>query len=138
MTRRQIVLSAIALILLIAVIIPALFHRIGFEQESKVYIAAVDATRLEKFFHGDKMEAALSDYKKAGTTTAIIHEKRGKYNEETIKAAKNVGLNIALSPDMTFADDGNLEELIKNYSVKYIKLQKGICGFKRCSPCDNK
>ncbi len=128
MTRRQIVISAIALLLLIAFIIPALFHRINFEQTSKVYVVAVDATRLEKFFPGEKMGNVLADYKNAGATTAVIHEKRGKYNESTIEYAKKAGLNIALSPDMTYAEEGNLEELIQKFSVKYIKLQKGIWG----------
>ena len=128
MTRRQIAISAIAVLLLIAFIVPALFHRINFEQKSKVYVVAVDATRLEKFFIGDELENALADYKKAGATTAVIHEKRGKYNESTIEFAQKVGLNIALSPDMTFAEEGNLEELIQKFSVKYIKLQKGIWG----------
>ena len=120
MTRRQIAISAVAALLLIAFIVPALFHRINFEQKSKVYVVAVDATRLEKFFIDDELESALADYKKAGATTAVIHEKRGKYNESTIEYAKKVGLNIALSPDMTFAEEGNLEELIQKFSVKYI------------------
>ena len=128
MTRRQIAFSVIASLLLIAFIVPALFHRIDFEQKTKVYVVAVDATRLEKFFQGEKLEATLTDYKNAGATTAVIHEKRGKYDESTIEYAKKAGLNIALSPDMTFADDGNLEELIQKYAVKYIKLQKGIWG----------
>ncbi len=128
MTRRQIVFSAIAFLLLFAFIVPALFHRISFEQTSKVYVVAVDATRLEKFFTGEKLEKALADYKKAGATTAVIHEKRGKYNESTIEYAKKAGLNIALSPDMTFAEEGNLDDLVQKYSVKYLKLQKGIWG----------
>lgn len=128
MTRRQIVFSAIAFLLLVAFIVPALFHRIGFEQTSKVYVVAVDATRLEKFFTGEELEKALADYKKAGATTAIFHEKRGQYNESTIEYAKNAGLNIALSPDMTFAEEGDLDNLVQKYSVKYIKLQKGIWG----------
>lgn len=128
MKRRQILFSAIILLLLIAFIVPALFHRINFEQTTKVYVAAVDATRLEKFFAGEKLEKALADYKDAGATTAVIHEKRGKYNENTIEYAKKVGLNIALSPDMTFAETGDLENLVQKFSVKYIKLQKGIWG----------
>ena len=57
MTRRQIAFSIIASLLLIAFIVPALFHRIDFEQKTKVYVVAVDATRLEKFFQGEKLEA---------------------------------------------------------------------------------
>ena len=55
MTRRQIAFSVIASLLLIAFIVPALFHRIDFEQKTKVYVVAVDATRLEKFFKGEKL-----------------------------------------------------------------------------------
>ena len=116
------------MLILFSMIVPALFHRIGFEQKSKVYVVAVDATRLEKFFAGEKLASALSDYKNAGTTTALIHEKNGKYNENTIESAKKAGLNIALAPDMTFAGDANLESMVQKYSVRYIKLQKGIWG----------
>ena len=94
MTKRQIAISVIASLLLIAFIVPALFHRISFEQTSKVYVVSVDATRLEKFFQGEKLEMALSNYKKAGATTALIHEKRGKYNESTIEYAKKAGFSV--------------------------------------------
>ncbi len=128
MTKRQIFTTAIISILILAFILPAVIQRISFEQQTKVYVAAVDATRLEKYFLGDKLDQAIRDYKDAGVTTAIIHEKNGAYNERTIRAAADAGLNIALSPDVTRATDADLERLVQEYDVKYIKLQKGIWG----------
>lgn len=128
MKNRKILLGALALILFLTMILPAIIHRISFEQESKVYVASIDATRLEKFFKKDQMVDAMLQYKESGITTALIHEKQGKYNEDTIRSAKEAGLNIALAPDVTFASDAELERLVREYGVKYIKLEKGIWG----------
>ncbi len=128
MTKRQKITIAIIAVLILSLILPTVVQRIAFEQQTKVFVAAIDATRLEKYFFGDALDQALLDYKSAGVTTAIIHEKNGSYNEPTIRAAAKAGLNIALSPDVTRATDADLERLVQDYDVKYIKLQKGLWG----------
>ena len=128
MTKRQLFTTVILSILILVFILPAVVQRISFEQQTKVYVAAIDATRLEKYFFDEDLDQAIRDYKAAGVTTALIHEKNGSYNEDTIRAAANAGLNIALSPDVTRATDADLERLVQQYDVKYIKLQKGIWG----------
>jgi hypothetical protein len=128
MTKRRIILLIVILALILSFILPAVINRVGFEQKSKVYVAAIDATRLETFFEEDELYDVLLKYKNAGATTALIHEKQGKYNEATIIAAKSAGLNLALAPDVTFPEDANLEYFVRTYGVKYIKLEKGIWG----------
>lgn len=128
MTKRQIIITAIISVLILTFILPTVLHRISFEQQTKVYVAAIDVTRLEKYFFNNDLYKVIKDYKDAGATTAIIHEKNGSYNETTIQSATAAGLNIALSPDVTRATDADLERLVQEYDVKYIKLQKGIWG----------
>lgn len=137
MTKRRIFLGAVSLILIFAFIVPALIYRINFEQTTKVYTAAIDVTRLAKFFNIDQLPKALDDYKKSGATTAIILEHKGAYREDHIKAAHDAGFNIALIPDFTVSDDAKLSYLCEKYDVKYIKLQNSIWKEKEEAPGKN-
>ncbi len=137
MTKRRLVLGAIAIVLILAFIVPALAYRINFEQSTKVYTAAIDVTRLAKFFNIDQLPSALDDYKKAGATTAVILEHKGAYREDHIKAAKDAGFNIALIPDFTVESDAELPRLCEQYDVKYIKLQNSIWKEKEEAPGKN-
>ncbi len=126
MTKRRIILGAVAVLLIVAFIIPALVYRISFEQSTKVYTAAIDVTRLAKFFNIDQLPPVLEDYKEAGATTAVIMEHKGAYREDHIKAAHDAGFNIALVPDFTVERDADLMRICEQYNVKYIKLQNSI------------
>lgn len=137
MTKRRIILGAVAIILILAFIVPALAYRINFEQTTKVYVAAVDVTRLAKFFNIDQIPAVLDDYRAAGATTAVILEHKGEYREDHIKAAYDAGFNIALIPDFTVERDANLSYLCEKYDVKYIKLQNSIWKEKEEAPGKN-
>ena len=137
MTKRRVVLGAVAVILILACIIPALAYRINFEQSTKVYTAAIDVTRLAKFFNIDQLPSVLDDYKKAGATTAVILEHKGEYREDHIKAANDAGFNIALIPDFTVSRDASLSYFCEKYNVKYIKLQNSIWKEKEEAPGKN-
>ena len=124
MNKRRMILSLTALLLVAVFILPGLVYRIRWEQTSKVYVAAVDLNRVSDFFDEDQMPRVIADYALAGVTTAVINESRGQYPEELIRMAQEAGLNIALTPDVTVADDADLQRLAEQYNVKYIRLQK--------------
>lgn len=126
MTKRRLILGAAAIVLILAFIVPALVYRISFEQTTKVYTAAIDVTRLAKFFNIDQLPDVLDDYKESGATTAVILEHKGGYREDHIKAAHDAGFNIALIPDFTVESDAKLSYLCEKYNVKYLKLQNSI------------
>ncbi len=137
MTKRRLILGAVAIVLILAFILPALVYRINFEQTTKVYTAAIDVTRLAKFFNIDQLPNVLDDYKQSGATTAVILEHKGAYREDHIKAAYDAGFNIALIPDFTVESDANLSYLCEKYDVKYIKLQNSIWKEKEEAPGKN-
>ncbi len=137
MTKRRLFFAALALVLILAFITPALIYRIQFEQSTKVYTAAIDVTRLAKFFNIDQLPAVLEDYKKAGATTAVILEHKGQYREDHIKAADDAGYNIALIPDFTVKSEADLSRLCEQYNVKYLKLQNSIWKEKKEVPGKN-
>lgn len=124
MMKRRIILAALSLLLIAVFIIPGVVDRVQFEQSSKTYTAAVDLTRVAKFFERDELDDILEEYIDAGVTTAIIHEHRGTYPRYLLDIAKNAGVNIALIPDMTTWLEADLDNIVKEYDVKYIKLQK--------------
>ncbi len=137
MTKRRLFLGTIAIVLILTFIVPALAYRIKFEQSTKVYTAAIDVTRLAKFFNIDQLPAVLEDYKQAGATTAVILEHKGGYREDHIRAANDAGFNIALIPDFTASSSADLSRLCKQYNVKYIKLQNSIWKEKEEAPGKN-
>ncbi len=137
MTKRRLILGIIAIVLILAFIVPALVYRINFEQTTKVYVAAIDVTRLAKFFNIDQLPSVLEDYKESGATTAVILEHKGGYREDHIKAAYDAGFNIALIPDFTVESDAKLSYLCEKYDVKYIKLQNSIWKEKEEAPGKN-
>ena len=124
MMRRRIVLAVLALLLIAVFIIPGVADRVSFEQTSKTYTAAVDMTRVAKFFERDELAGVLADYMEAGVTTAIIHEHRGTYPRYLLDIAKDAGVNIALIPDLTTWLTADMDNIVKEYGVKYVKLQK--------------
>lgn len=134
MKLKRILFGALALLLVLVVIVPAVVNRVSWEQTSKVYVAGVDVSRLIKYFDDDELPQVLADYKAAGVTTAVFNETRGVYQEAQIKMADDAGMYIALAPDVTIADDADLERLVQEYNVKYIKLQKSITKVKTEDP----
>lgn len=126
MTKKRIILCAVIAVLFISLIVPGLIYRTSFEQTTKVYTAAVDLTRLAKFFNSFDLPRVLEDYRQSGATTAVITETRGLYSEEHLQLAKNAGLNIALVPDVTVGRDADIDRICREYKVKYIKLQRGL------------
>lgn len=141
MKKKRIVLSVAALLLIAACILPGLVQRIQWEQTSKVYVAALDVSRLTKFFEKEEIPQVLEDYKAAGVTTALFDEMETEhgsnvmeYGEDLIQMAYDAGLNIALAPSVNKAGIYDLERLVQEYDVKYIKLQASITRFKTESP----
>lgn len=124
MVKRRIVLAVLSALLIAVFIVPGLVERVQFEASSKTYCAAVDITRLNKFFERDELDDILREYMDAGVTTALIHEHRGTYPRYLLDIAKDAGVNIALIPDMTTWLEADLDNIVKDYGVKYIKLQK--------------
>ncbi len=124
MMKRRIILAALSLVLIAVFIVPGVVDRVQFEQSSKTYCAAVDLTRLTKFFEREELPDILDEYIDAGVTTAIIHEHRGTYPRYLLDIAKNSGVNIALIPDMTTWLEADLDRIVTEYGVKYVKLQK--------------
>lgn len=124
MTKRRIILSAFILILVAVFIIPAAAERVLFEQTTKVYTAAVDLTRTARYHDKDELSEILEGYKSAGVTTALIHEHRGTYPPDLLDAARDAGLGVALIPDLTTWLDADIERIVTEYGVKYIKLQR--------------
>ncbi len=125
MMKRRIILAVLSLLLIGVFIIPGVVDRVQFERSSKTYTAAVDLTRLTKFFELDELDDILRVYMDAGVTTAIIHENRGTYPRYLLDVAKEVGINIALIPDITTWLEADLDNIMRDYDVKYIKLQLG-------------
>lgn len=121
--KRKIILSALILVLTVVFILPGVAERVKFEENSKVYIAAVDLTRIAKFFEDEDIPEILDKYIDAGVTTAIIHENRGHYPRALLDIAKASGVNIAITPDATTWLDADIENIIRDYEVKYINLQ---------------
>lgn len=130
MNKKRFLIAAVALVLIVTCIVPGLAYRIDWEQNSKVYVAALDITRLAKFFEYDEIPRVLEDYKACGVTTAVINEFWGDYDEELIRMSHEAGLNICLAPSVSHADDCGLERLVQQYDVKYIKLQLSITKHK--------
>ncbi len=124
MMKRRIILAVLSALLIALFIVPGLTERVQFEASSKTYTAAVDITRLNKFFERDELDDILREYMDAGVTTALIHEHRGTYPRYLLDIAKDAGVNIALIPDMTTWLEADLDNIVKDYGVKYIKLQK--------------
>ncbi len=134
MKFKNIVLYALALLILLGVFVPACLYRNNFEQSTKTYVAAIDATRLQWFFDDSQIKDVLKDYKDAGCTTAIFAEKKGAYNTEHIQIAKELGYNIALAPDIAVKNDADIDAICKEYDVKYIKLQHSVWYRARKAP----
>ena len=124
MNKRQKTLGAAAFILVLLLILPGLVYRMKWEESSKTYVAAIDVTRLLEFFDEEQLPEVLEDYKAAGVTTALFRELYSGYPENMIRVAKAAGLNIALTPNPTYARDADLERLVTEYDVKYINLKK--------------
>ena len=55
MNKKRIILCALALLLILSCILPGLVERVQWEQTSKVYVAAIDVSRLKKFFDDDEL-----------------------------------------------------------------------------------
>ncbi len=123
MIKRRIILAVISLLLIAVFIIPGTVERIRFEESSKVYTAAIDLTRISKFFTMDELPEILQGYIDAGATTAVIHESHGSYPRMLLEIAKDSGINIAITPDATIMDDADAQKVIERYNVKYIVLQ---------------
>lgn len=124
MMKRRIILAVLSLLLIAVFIVPGVVDRVQFEQSSKTYTAAVDLTRVAKFFERDELDDILGEYIDAGVTTAIIHEHRGTYPRYLLDIAKNAGVNIAIIPDLTTWLTADMDNIVKEYGVKYVKLQK--------------
>ena len=123
MIKRRIILALISILLIAVFIIPGTLERIRFEQSSKVYTAAVDLTRISKFFTLEELPEILNGYIEAGATTAIIHEAHGSYPRVLLEIAQESGINIAITPDATIVNDADIEKIVERYNVKYIILQ---------------
>lgn len=143
MNKKRIILCALALLLILSCILPGLVERVQWEQTSKVYVAAIDVSRLKKFFDDDEMRQILADYQAAGATTALFNEMETEYgsgvldyDEDLIRMAYDMGYNIALAPSVNKAGIYDLERLVQEYDVKYIKLQTSITRYK--SECPKK
>lgn len=134
MKLKRIILPLLIVVTLLGVFVPAVAYRHNFEQSSKVYIACVDATRLQWFFETDEIKEILTQYKDAGCTTAVFTERKGEYNQKHIKIANDLGYNIALAPDVSVKTPAGISEICEKYNVKYIKLQKSVWKSKYEAP----
>lgn len=123
MLKKRIILACIAFLLIAIFVIPGTVTRIQFENSSKVYVTAIDLTRVSKFFKIEELPEILNKYIEAGATTAIIHEAHGSYPRVLLEIAKNSGIDIAITPDATVTTDADIEKVIERYKVKYIVLQ---------------
>lgn len=124
MIKRRIVLAVLSALLIAVFIVPGLARRVQFEASSKTYTAAVDMTRVERYFERDELDDILREYMDAGVTTVLIHEDRGRISRFLLDLAKDAGAEIAIIPDLTSWLQADLENIVKEYGVKYIKLQK--------------
>lgn len=116
-------LGVTALLLILLCILPGLTGRITWEQGTKVYVTAIDTASLEDRFDADLLPGVLRDYRDAGTTTALFWEGASGYNEPLMAQAAELGLSIALSPDVALADTTGLQRLVQEYPVRYLCLR---------------
>ena len=111
------------ILLIICFILPAIIYRIYNEQQSKSYSVAINMNQISKLYKTTDIEQIVKEYKKSGATTAIIQEKNGMYSEKFLNIAKKLDMTIALVPDITNQSDADINEIIKKYNVRYIKLK---------------
>lgn len=125
MKKRRILLAALSLLLIAVFIIPGVVDRVQFEQTTKTYTAAVDMTRVARYFDREDLPDILKQYTDAGVTTVLIHEHRGTYPRYLLDLARDAGVHIALIPDITTWLEADLDNIASEYDVRYIKLQLG-------------
>lgn len=124
--KKRMILILVSLVLIVGILLPAVAERVAWEQQSQVYVVAVDVTRLTKYFTEEQLPGVLKSYADSGVDTAVVVENRGVYNEALIQMSQDAGMSVTLSPDISFSGDGGLEELVERYDVRYIKLQSSI------------
>jgi len=124
--KRRLILILVVLALIAGFILPGVANRMAWEQQSQVYVVAVDVNRLAKYFTQEELPEILASYKDSGVTTAVVCESRGVYDERLIQMSQDAGMNLTLSPDISFSGDAGLRELVEKYDVHYIKLQSAI------------
>lgn len=124
--KRRLILVLAALVLIAGFILPGVANRMAWEEESQVYVVAVDVTRLAKYFSEEELPEILAGYRESGVTTAVVAESRGVYDERLIQMSQEAGLSLTLAPDISFSGDAGLGELVEAYDVRYIKLQSAI------------
>lgn len=123
MRSRKILYSVIALVLIAVCILPGLAGRISWERSAKVYVAAIDAARLTSFFDDSQLPDVLRDYRDAGVTTVVFWEGKEGFHEKLMALARELGLSIALVPDVGRESNSELERIVQEYPVSYICLR---------------
>lgn len=124
--KRRLILILVSLALIAGFLVPGVLNRVAWEEQSQVYVVAVDVTRLAKYFTQEELPGILSSYRASGVNTAVVSEIRGVYDERLIRMSEAAGMNITLAPDISFSGDAGLKELVEQYDVRYIKLQSSV------------
>lgn len=122
MKKRYVFCLVLALLSLIILSVP-LINRIEYENKNNSFSAAVDYNQIKEIFGGECLDV-LKDYKESGAKSVVIERKDGKFDENAILSAKNMGFEIALSfdADSSFleSDARDLCSLLEKYGIRFL------------------
>ncbi len=135
MKKRHILFILVSIIITSMCIAPCFFQRVFYESNHRGYVTAIEINNTYKEFvtNSDlrkfsEFTKVLSSYKESGVTTAVIREEKNAFNINKIKMAKDADLDIALAVyggrKKSEKYLKNLENIVKDYDVKYILLKQ--------------
>ncbi len=137
MKLRRWIFGAVALILMVTMVLPAVGYRHRNDEANYYYTAAVDASLFARQLPLPKLKAFLKEMKAAGCAAAVVREEKGSFSKTLLEAAAEAGLEIAPEPDLYEPSSAALERLMEEYPVRYIKLnmdpwQRSPTSLKKC------
>lgn len=135
MKKRHILFILVTVIITAMCIAPCFFQRVFYENNHRGYVTAIEVNNTYKEFVANsnlrkfaEFTKVLSSYKDSGVTTAVIREEKNAFNINKIKMAKDADLDIALAVyggrKKSEKYLRKLENIVKEYDVKYILLKK--------------